>query len=104
MTLDLHPSLVKAICYRFLANTSNDDDTRYRARGEVEEWRRRDPLELARRKLAAGVADTLDEEARARARYAAEWAESQPDGEPASVMDHIYAAQQDREAVGRSHA
>jgi 2-oxoisovalerate dehydrogenase E1 component alpha subunit len=86
------PSLIEAICYRFLANTSNDDDTRYRSPDEVAEWRRRDPLELTRGKLAAGSADVLDEEARARARDAAEWAESQPDGDPAGVMDHTYAA------------
>src|SRR5207237_6560004 len=38
------PSLVEARAYRYMPNTSNDDDTRYRSREEVAEWRTRDPV------------------------------------------------------------
>jgi TPP-dependent pyruvate/acetoin dehydrogenase alpha subunit len=87
------PSLIEAICYRYLANTSNDDDMRYRSREEVELWRRRDPLRQTRERLGTEAADRLDEEARAMAREAAAWAESQPDGDPRTVFDHVYSPQ-----------
>jgi 2-oxoisovalerate dehydrogenase E1 component alpha subunit len=87
------PSLIEAICYRYLANTSNDDDMRYRSREEVEEWRRRDPLQQTRERVGTEAADQLDEEARAMAREAAAWAESQPDGDPRTVFDHVYSPQ-----------
>src|SRR5947208_3886275 len=38
------PSLIEARAYRYMPNTSNDDDTRYRSREEVESWRQRDPI------------------------------------------------------------
>jgi 2-oxoisovalerate dehydrogenase E1 component alpha subunit len=85
------PSLIEAVCYRYLANTSNDDDSRYRSREEVEAWRERDPLR-ARARLRADVADALDEEALTAARDAAEWAETQPDGDPAGLLEHVYGA------------
>jgi 2-oxoisovalerate dehydrogenase E1 component alpha subunit len=85
------PSLIDAHCYRFLPNTSNDDDTRYRPREEVEQARKRDPLVLLRAKLPAALADAIDEEAMTAAAEAADWAQAQPDLDPSSVMQHIYA-------------
>ena len=40
------PTLIEAIVERYLPHTSDDDDTRYRAREEVEEARKHDPLRL----------------------------------------------------------
>src|SRR5919198_2656885 len=37
------PSLVELKCYRYQPHTSDDDDSRYRTRQEVEEWRGRAP-------------------------------------------------------------
>jgi 2-oxoisovalerate dehydrogenase E1 component alpha subunit len=85
------PSLIEASCYRFLPNTSNDDDTRYRPREEVEEARKRDPLLLLRAKLPPAAVDAIDEEAMTLAADAAEWAEGQPDVDPSTVMQHVYA-------------
>jgi 2-oxoisovalerate dehydrogenase E1 component subunit alpha len=85
------PSLLEARCYRFLPNTSNDDDTRYRSREEVETARLRDPRLLLRALLDAALADALDEEAMTVAAEAAEWAEAEPQGEPATVLEHTYA-------------
>ena len=84
------PSLVDAHCYRFLPNTSNDDDSRYRPREEVEAARERDPLELLRRRLEPAVVDAIDEEAMTVAREAAEAAEARPFPDPADVMEHTY--------------
>jgi TPP-dependent pyruvate/acetoin dehydrogenase alpha subunit len=87
----LGPSLIDASCYRFLPNTSNDDDSRYRPREEVEAARKRDPLIRLRQKLPAARADAIDEEAMTIATEAAEWAEAQPDADPSTVMQHTYA-------------
>lgn len=86
------PTFLEARCYRFLPNTSNDDDTRYRPREEVEEARRRDPMELLRARLDAARADALDEEAATLAAEAAEWAEGQPEAGSESVLEHTYAS------------
>lgn len=86
------PTLIEARCYRFLPNTSNDDDTRYRSREEVEEARRRDPLALLRAKLDAARADALDEEAMTLAAEASDWAQAQPGGDPAELALYTYAS------------
>ncbi len=85
------PSLVEARCYRFLPNTSNDDDTLYRDPAEVAEARQRDPLGLLRGKLPAAVAEALDEEALTDASEAAGWAEAEPQGDPDRLLEHTYA-------------
>jgi 2-oxoisovalerate dehydrogenase E1 component alpha subunit len=85
------PTLLEAHCDRFLANTSNDDDSRYRDPAEVAEGRLRDPLLLLRAKLPAARCDALDEEAMRTAADAAEWAESQRDGDPETIGRHTYA-------------
>jgi 2-oxoisovalerate dehydrogenase E1 component alpha subunit len=84
------PTLVEAHCYRFLPNTSNDDDTRYRSRGEVDAARQRDPLSLLRSRLEPAIADAIDEEAMTVAAVAAEAAEARPFPDPARVMEHTY--------------
>ena len=85
------PTLIEAHCDRFLGNTSNDDDSRYRDPDEVAEGRARDPLPRLRAKLSAARADALDEEAMRTASDAAEWAEAQPLGDPGSIRQHSYA-------------
>ena len=50
------PTLIEALTYRIGAHTTADDPGRYREGDEVEEWRRRDPLERVRAYLAANDA------------------------------------------------
>ena len=45
------PSLVELVVYRYGGHSSADDDSRYRPRAEVEQWKRRDPLTRFRRFL-----------------------------------------------------
>jgi 2-oxoisovalerate dehydrogenase E1 component alpha subunit len=85
------PTYIDARCYRFLPNTSNDDDSRYRPPEEVQEARRRDPLLLLRARLDPATADALDEEAMTAAAEALEWAEAQPEGDPEAIAEHTYA-------------
>ena len=91
------PSVIEARTYRYMPNTSNDDDTRYRSREEVESWRQRDPIVRLREHLIAtgalsekdaaaleaGVAEEVAE--------ATEWAEAQPDAAPSDVLMHTWA-------------
>ncbi len=85
------PTLIEARCYRFLPNTSNDDDARYRSREEVEAWRQRDPLVLLRARLPVPLVDAIDQELLVVVEDAVAWASEQPDNEPASALEHTYA-------------
>ena len=91
------PSLVEANVYRYGANTSNDDDTRYRSRAEVEEWRTRDPIPRWRTVLIAdGVltqadVETLEAEVAAAVDDAVAWAEASPDPAPEDALLYTYA-------------
>jgi len=85
------PSLVEARAYRYMPNTSNDDDTRYRSREEVEEWRRRDPIPRLRMHLDDDLAERLENEISETVAEAAAWAESQPDAAPEDVLLHTWA-------------
>ena len=52
------PTLVEAMCYRFLSHTTDDDDRTYRRREEVEAARERDPVpRFERVVIDAGVLD-----------------------------------------------
>lgn len=58
------PSLVEFEVYRYGAHSSDDDDSSYRPRAEVEAWRKRDPLLRYRRFLdRQGLWDDAQEEA-----------------------------------------
>jgi 2-oxoisovalerate dehydrogenase E1 component alpha subunit len=86
------PTLIDAHCVRFLPNTSNDDDTRYRDRSALEaNFATGDPLVRARALVDAAFAKRVDDENAAAEQDAAEWAEAQPLGDPATVMEHAYA-------------
>lgn len=54
------PQFIQTMTYRFVGH-SRSDPGRYRKPGELEEWKRRDPLRVARARLAGehGVADDV---------------------------------------------
>jgi len=91
------PSLIEARAYRYMPNTSNDDDTRYRSRAEVETWRKRDPIARVRGLLVeSGVlsdesATALENEVAEEVAEAATWAEAQPDAPPEAALLHTWA-------------
>lgn len=78
------PSLVEFDVERYLPHTSDDDDSVYRDRGEIEEARKRDPLlklqaELSAAGLLTGERDTeLRESARREVDDATDAAEAAP--------------------------
>jgi 2-oxoisovalerate dehydrogenase E1 component alpha subunit len=91
------PTLIEANVPRLTPHSSDDDDRRYRPEREREEARARDPIEVFKRYLVAH--DLLDEasEASIRERLTAtvskafEDAEAQPEPDPATAFDHVYA-------------
>ena len=91
------PSLIEGQVYRYGANTSNDDDTRYRSRTEVEEWRARDPLPRWRSELVAnGVltqadVEMLEGEVAVSVDDAVAWAEASPEPAAEDALLYTYA-------------
>jgi pyruvate dehydrogenase E1 component alpha subunit/2-oxoisovalerate dehydrogenase E1 component alpha subunit len=90
------PTLVECDTYRIGAHSSSDDPTRYRDEREVEEWRKRDPLELLRARLASAGLWTARDEQELRAALLEEVnaaiaeAEKKPDPPRESLFDDVY--------------
>jgi TPP-dependent pyruvate/acetoin dehydrogenase alpha subunit len=91
------PSLIECKTYRFHPHTSDDDDRTYRAREEVEEAKKRDPLlsfgEYLKHigLLDDGRVEAIREELKAEVDAAVDEAWSAPDPEPESAMRHVFA-------------
>jgi pyruvate dehydrogenase E1 component alpha subunit len=89
------PILVEAITYRFRGHSMADPEE-YRTKEQVEEWRRRDPIEtFGARLVEEGVIGEderarLDEEAVARVDEAVHFADASPHPSPESLYDDIY--------------
>jgi pyruvate dehydrogenase E1 component alpha subunit len=92
---DRRPMLVEAITYRFRGHSMADPEE-YRTKEQVEEWRKRDPIETFAQKLrdvgtlADGEAEQLDAEAIARVDAAVAFADASPLPDPASLYDDVY--------------
>jgi 2-oxoisovalerate dehydrogenase E1 component alpha subunit len=91
------PTLIEAKVTRLTAHSSDDQQTKYRTAEELEAERGRDPLPRFLDELrSAGFLDDAAEaeivaEARKVVEDATEWAESQPDPDPATAQLHVYA-------------
>jgi pyruvate dehydrogenase E1 component alpha subunit len=92
---DRRPTLVEAFTYRYRGHSAADPEV-YRDKQEVEEWQRRDPIEIfARRLIDAGTIAEDDLEAiRAEVQRAvvaaAEFAPATPEPPHPSLYDHHY--------------
>ena len=89
------PTLIEARTYRHHGHSRTDPAT-YRPADEVEEWLARDPLLLARRRLAElGVpeaeVDAADERAERLVKEAVAEAESGPEADPADALTDVWA-------------
>jgi len=90
------PTLLEAITYRYLGHSKSDANL-YRTREEIQTWRKRDPIQRFATVLEGeGVLEEegwskLDEEARERIEEAFEKASREPDPEPASALEDVYA-------------
>ena len=89
------PQLVEAVTYRFRGHSMADPEE-YRTKEEVEEWRKRDPIEtFGKRLMDEGVLaekdlEKVDGEAMATVDEAVEFADKSPFPELASLYDDVY--------------
>ena len=88
------PTIVEALTYRYYAHTSDDNDSLYRDKEEVERWRKKDPLARLRsylienRLLTEDDEMAMDQEVVAELMEAVEQAEAAPD--PDQPLTHVY--------------
>jgi pyruvate dehydrogenase E1 component alpha subunit len=89
------PQLVEAVTYRFRGHSMADPEE-YRTKEEVEEWRKRDPIEsFGKRLMDEGVVSDsdlakLDEQAIATVDEAVKFADKSPFPDLDSLYDHVY--------------
>lgn len=90
-------TLVEAKTYRPVPHSSDDDDRTYRAREEVEEWKKRDPIKRFEAYLKGKgiLTDTLldeyEERAKSQVNEAQQFAESAPFPPPEAALGTIFA-------------
>jgi acetoin:2,6-dichlorophenolindophenol oxidoreductase subunit alpha len=90
------PTLLEAITYRYLGHSKSDANL-YRTREEIQTWRKQDPIQRFAAVLEGeGVLQEnewqrLDEEAKQRIEEAFEKASEEPDPEPESALEDVYA-------------
>jgi 2-oxoisovalerate dehydrogenase E1 component alpha subunit len=91
------PALIEAVTYRTMPHTSNDDDSKYRSREEVESWKARDPILRFRAYLAeahlldAAAADALAEQVDKEVAAATDRAMQAQDPPAREALDNLYA-------------
>jgi 2-oxoisovalerate dehydrogenase E1 component alpha subunit len=91
------PTLIEAKTYRLVPHSSDDNDRRYRTGEEIEEWRRRDPIDRFKAYLLAnGILDedtdaTLRRRLKREIQEAADEAERAPAPSAADLYTHVYA-------------
>jgi 2-oxoisovalerate dehydrogenase E1 component subunit alpha len=92
------PTLLEAKTYRPVPHSSDDDDRTYRSRDEVEMWKKRDPVILARDYcMSIGLLDDKqNEEFEQRARGivddANDFAKNAPYPAPQEALNHVWGA------------
>lgn len=88
------PTLIEIVTYRYRGHSVSDPGT-YRTKEEVEEWKKRDPVSLAREKLVALSGETavahLDNQIKEMVQAAVQFAEQSPPADPARLWDYVYA-------------
>ncbi|MBI4321990.1 MAG: thiamine pyrophosphate-dependent dehydrogenase E1 component subunit alpha [Chloroflexi bacterium] len=90
------PTLIEAKTFRVVPHSSDDDDRRYRTREEVEEWKKRDPLERFKRYLEEHAILNEEVESKIRDRAirevadATEFAEKSPQPRSEDLTKNLY--------------
>lgn len=91
------PTLIEAKVTRLTAHSSDDQHTKYRSAEEIESEKGRDALPLYRDQLrSAGLLDdeseaAILEESRKVVEDSTDWAEAQPEPDPATAQRWVYA-------------
>src|SRR3954447_5225043 len=93
---DKTPTLVEIITYRFRGHSMSDPGN-YRTKDEIEEWKKRDAVPLARERLLKdfGVKEdeivSLEAAIKAEVQEAVRFAEQSPEADPEAVWNMVYA-------------
>jgi pyruvate dehydrogenase E1 component alpha subunit len=89
--------VVEIRTYRYRGHSVADPDNTYRAKAEIEEYRKtRDPIQvfqdllLAEKVLDEALVEKIDGEARAEADLSAEFAEASPFPDPSDLQKDVY--------------
>jgi 2-oxoisovalerate dehydrogenase E1 component alpha subunit len=91
------PSLIEAKVTRLTGHSSDDQQTKYRSEDDLAEGRAHDPLPIFRDRLRDAGVLTDEIEARLAAEIVAivndatDYAEAQPDPDPATALEWVYA-------------
>jgi 2-oxoisovalerate dehydrogenase E1 component alpha subunit len=91
------PTLIEAKVTRLTAHSSDDQQTKYRSEDDLAQGRAQDPLPIFRERLReAGVLTDAIEgdlaaEIKALVEDATDYAEAEPDPDPATALDWVYA-------------
>lgn len=90
------PSLVEGKTYRVPVHKPGDDDTKYRSRDEIEQWKKKDPVSRLRKELVdAGVLTPKAEQDFERSiaeeiQQSVDYATSCRDPEPSVLIEKLY--------------
>lgn len=91
------PTLIEAMVYRYMPHTSNDDDSNYRSREEVDAWKARDPIPKLRDHLVGMGVLSEEEDASIRETVAreineaTEFAEQSPAPKGEDALRHVFS-------------
>ncbi|MCP4341261.1 MAG: pyruvate dehydrogenase (acetyl-transferring) E1 component subunit alpha [Desulfobulbaceae bacterium] len=93
------PTFIECVTYRIMMHTTADDPTKYRPEGEVELWKKKDPLLryqnylLKKDVITESGLTALEEEIKLEIQAAIDRAELQMKelGDPLDMFDHLYA-------------
>jgi pyruvate dehydrogenase E1 component alpha subunit len=91
------PAVVEIRTYRYRGHSVADPDSTYRSKAEIEEYRRtKDPIQVFQNALLAegvltdALVEQIDNEARAEAETAADFAEASPYPTPEDIQSDVY--------------
>jgi TPP-dependent pyruvate/acetoin dehydrogenase alpha subunit len=90
------PTLVEAVTYRYLGHSKSDANL-YRTRDEIQEWRKQDPIQRFAMKLEEESSleqdgwRSIERSAKERIEGAFERAAREPEPEPESALEDVYA-------------
>jgi pyruvate dehydrogenase E1 component alpha subunit len=90
------PTLIECKTYRYVGHHEGDPGTDYRTREEVQQWKQKDPVKIARKRLLdSGAADekqlqAADQEVERLIDEAVEFAEKSPEPSAESVNEHVF--------------
>jgi pyruvate dehydrogenase E1 component alpha subunit len=89
------PTLIECKTYRYVGHHEGDPGTDYRTRDEVQQWKQKDPVKIARKRLLESGVDesklaAADLEIEQLIDQAVEFADKSPEPTPESVNEHVF--------------